>query len=185
MTQSKSVKFRMITWVVFLVGGAILSVYLDLKFFPKPFKCASFHIISFVLGIILMRLVFIASKNTGRTLAKYGRKGDIPRFETDSLVTQGVYSYMRHPMHLGLFFFPLAFALVIGSPAFIFIVAPLEALLMFVMIKLYEEKEALEKFGDAYREYMKNVPGFCLKPKCLKALLTPPDSKSEENGQQN
>jgi len=42
---------------------------------------------------------------------------------------------------------------------------------MLVMIKFVEEREAIEKFGDSYREYMKHTQWFCFKIKCLKELL--------------
>ncbi len=66
------------------------------------------------------------SKNTGRTLAKYGREGKLKRMQTNVLVKQEIYKYMRHPMHLGLFLFPLGIAFLIGSPSFILIIAPIE-----------------------------------------------------------
>jgi len=78
---------------------------------------------------------------------------------------------MRHPMHFGLLFFPWSLALILGSPAFIAIVAPLEMLFMIVMIKLVEEPEALRKFGQAYQEYRARVPMFNLRPPCLRQLL--------------
>ncbi len=113
------------------------------------------------------------SRNSGRTLARYGREGDIPRLETNKLATDGLYSIMRHPMHLGLLFFPLSIALIVGSPSFTFIIAPLEMVMMMVMIKTMEEPEAIAKFGDKYREYMQKVPIFCISVKCIKKLLEP------------
>ncbi len=169
--KNKSVAFRKFIWLLFLVGGALVSVLIDLLHFTALFQNIYFHIVSFILGITLLRFVLTVARNTGRTLAKFGRKGNLPRFETNVLVTQGVYSYMRHPMHLGLIFFPLSVALIIGSPTFIFIIAPLEMLFMIIMIFTYEEKEAIEKFGEDYLEYKKKVPFFCFKPECIGALL--------------
>lgn len=171
-----SAKGRALVWVVFLFGGAYVSIYADSVLFPDLFSDLTFHVISFVIGIILLRAVFKASKNTGRTLAKYGRKGDIPRLETNVLVTKGVYGKMRHPMHLGLFLFPLGVAFLLGSPTFILIVAPLEIIIMILLVKFVEEKEALEKFGDDYLEYKKHTPAFCFRADCLRALFGKKDS---------
>ena len=132
---------RMIVWFLMLVGGPLLW--------------------------LVMRI----SRNTGRLLARLGREGDLPRLETNKLVTEGIYATMRHPMHFGLLFFPLAIALTLGSPSFILIIAPLEMLLMIAMIKLIEEPEAIRKFGDAYRDYQKRVPMFSLRPESLRQLL--------------
>ncbi len=169
--HSKSVIFRIVVWVLFLAGGWILSLWLDKIIFNGYEFPRVVNFIFFVIGFALLRAVFIVSKNTGRTLAKYGRKGDLPRMETNVLVTQGVYSLMRHPMHLGLLFFPLAVAFISASISFILIVAPAEMLLMIIMIFLIEEREAIAKFGDAYLEYKKRVPFFCIKFSCVKELF--------------
>lgn len=154
-----------------IFGGIAGGYYLDGILFHNFQKSITFHIICFTIGTFLMLLVIRISKNTGRTLAKYGRKGKLKRMETNVLVKEGVYKYMRHPMHLGLLLFPLSIAFLVGSPSFILIIAPVEMLFMIMMIKLLEEPEAIRKFGDEYREYKKQVPGFCFKIRCLKELL--------------
>jgi len=163
--------FRLSMWVIMIFGGIAGGFYLDNILFEGVHKSIVFHIISFLIGIILMFLVLKISKNTGRTLAKYGRKGDVKRMETNVLVKEGIYKYMRHPMHLGLMLFPLSFAFLVGSPSFIIFIAPVEIILMLILIKLIEEPEAIRKFGSEYLEYEKKVPGFCFKKKCLKELL--------------
>ncbi len=162
---------RMLIWVLMLVGGSTLSIWLDLNWFPGLFANLIFHIATLVPGLLLLYLVMRVSRNTGRLLARMGREGDIPRMKTNKLVTSGVYSCMRHPMHLGLLFFPWAMALILGSPTFIMVIAPLEILFMLVMIKFGEEPEAIRKFGDAYREYQKQVPMFNLRSDCWRQLL--------------
>jgi len=172
--MSLSSKLRILIWFVMLIGGGILGFYLDSILFTYFSSNLIFHVITFLLGISLLSLVLLISKNTGRTLAKFGRKGEIKRMETNVLVTEGIYQYMRHPMHLGLLFFPMSFALILGSLSFILIIAPIEALFMLIMIKFVEEPEVIKKFGDDYLEYKKNVPFFCIKIKCLKKLLNFP-----------
>lgn len=162
---------RIIVWVVMLIGGAVLGLILDDSLFNNIHSNIIFHSGSFLIGVILLIIVMKISKNTGRTLAKYGRKGNLKKMETNVLVTQGIYKYMRHPMHLGLLFFPLAFAFILGSPSFILIIAPLEAVLMLVMIRMIEEPGAISKFGSEYLEYKKQAPWFCFKIDCIKALL--------------
>lgn len=154
-----------------IVGGAILSLFLDNHLFIIIHPDIYFHSISFIIGSLLIVLVMRISKNTGRTLAKYGRKGNLKRLETNTLVHEGIYRHMRHPMHLGLLLFPLSFALIIGSPSFIFIIAPIEAIFMLIMIKKLEEPEAIRKFGNQYILYKSQTPRFCFKIKCLKELL--------------
>ncbi len=162
--------FRLIIWLLMIAWGIAGGFYLDSKLFPNIHASIIFHFVSFVIGTLLMYAVIRISKNTGRTLARYGKKGNVKRGETNVLVKKGPYKYMRHPMHLGLMLFPFALAFVAGSPSFILIIAPIEVLFMFVMIKLFEEPEAVKKFGDEYLEYKKNTPGFCLTFNCIKEL---------------
>ncbi len=165
------VMFRLVVWLIMIVGGIWGGLLLDRVLFPLIYKSVTAHVIGFIIGLLLLNVVMAISRNTGRTLAKLGREGELPRMETNRLVTEGVYKMMRHPMHLGLLLFPFAFAFMAGSPSFVMIIAPIEALFMIVMIKLVEEPEALRKFGDEYRVYMKTTPWFCIKPSCLKMLL--------------
>ena len=154
-----------------LFGGVASGFYIDSLLFPDVHSNIIFHIISFIFGVIVLQLVIKISKNTGRTLAKYGRKGELARMQTNVLAKEGVYKYMRHPMHLGLFLFPVAFSFIVGSPSFILIISPLEVLFMLIMIEFVEEPQAISKFGDMYLEYKKHTPMFCFKPECIKELL--------------
>ncbi len=166
-------KMRIVVWIVMLIGGGISSIIIDIHFFRSLFFSYIFHIITFLPGILLLFFVLMVSRNTGRLLASLGREGNIPRMETNRLVTSHIYGCMRHPMHFGLLFFPLSFALLLGSPFFIFVLSPLEMVFMVIMIKLIEEKELIKKFGEDYIQYMKRVPMFSLKISCLKLLFKP------------
>lgn len=170
---------RMLLWVIMLVGGGALGIYLDWEWFRPLFLNPIFHVITFILGLILLKFVIQISRYTGRLLAQRGREGDIPRMDTNKLVTEDVYRCMRHPMHLGLLFFPWAVALILGSPTFILIIAPLEMVFMIVLIKLVEEREAIHKFGDAYRAYQAQTPMFSLRLSCLRLLLQEPLPKQD------
>jgi len=163
---------RMLIWGLMLVGGGALSIWLDRHWFNELFVNPIFHLATLVVGILLLRLVMSVSRYTGRLLASMGREGDLPRMDTNKLVTTGVYGCMRHPMHLGLLFFPWSAALMLGSPTFILVIAPLEMLFMLVLIKFVEEPEAIQKFGDAYRDYQKQVPMFNLRSSCWRQMLS-------------
>ena len=170
--MNKSAKLRILLWLVFLGGGILAGILTDIRLFGGYFKGLLFHSLSFFFGIVLLNLVMRCSRHTGRILAKYGREGDIPRMETNRLVKLDVYSCMRHPMHLGLLFFPLSVAFLVGSLSFILIYAPLEMIIMVLMIKFVEEKEAIQKFGEEYLVYMSQVPMFNFSMKCLKMLIS-------------
>ena len=163
--------FRLFVWFLFLVGGTILGIYLDMSLFPYMLKNIIWHLVSFVFGFALLKIVMTISRNTGRTLAKYGREGKLPRMETNRLVKSGIYSCMRHPMHLGLMLFPVAVAFLSGSISFILFIAPAEIIFMIIMIFSLEEPEAIRKFGQEYINYKKEVPAFNFSKTCLKMLF--------------
>ena len=76
-----------------------------------------------------------------------------------TLVTSGPYGYVRHPMYTALFLSLLAILLLtrnwlVGG-------VPLVGLCVIVLLRVpHEESAMIEKFGDAYREYMKRTGRF-------------------------
>jgi protein-S-isoprenylcysteine O-methyltransferase Ste14 len=77
--------------------------------------------------------------------------------QTTKLVTSGVYAVVRHPQYLAGMLLNVALPLVgqhwlvatLGVPPFV---------LTLVDARL-ADRAALEKFGEGYRRYMKEVPG--------------------------
>lgn len=165
---SLSVAIRLFLWFVMIIGGAVYSLAKDRG--TELFESVWFHILTATAGMVLLVLAFRAAANGGRELTK-GRVGDIPRMETNRLVTTGIYGCMRHPMLFGLILLPLGWALLLGSPTFITFVAPLEMLFIVVMVIVFEEREVKQKFGDAYARYRQKVPMVSFERKCMKALF--------------
>ncbi len=165
-----SLKFRWIMWAILIGGGIILSIITDSILYKHNFKIG-FYWQGRLFGLALILLSMLISRNTGKTLAKYGRKGNIPKLETNALVRNGMYSCMRHPMHFGLMLMPFGIAFMMNSFSYVCIYAPVTTVIIIVMVKTIEEKEALAKFGAAYKEYIKEVPAFNLSPKCIAKLF--------------
>ncbi len=165
---SASVVIRIVLWIGMLLGGAIIAINID-KTSPL-FQNYLFHIISAILGFIVIILAFRAAANGGQELSS-GRVGDIPRLETNRLVTTGIYSCMRHPMLFGLTLLPLGWALLLGSPTFITIIAPLEMIFIIFMVIVFEEMEVKKKFTQEYKTYQQTVPMVSFKRNCLKELF--------------
>ena len=164
-----SVVVRIVLWLLLLIGGAAAGVILDRH--SPLFGSPLFHLMSALSGLVLLYFSFRAAGNGGRELSK-GRVGDIPRLETNRLVTSGIYGCMRHPMLFGLTLLPMGWALLIGSPSYIMIIAPLEMLFILLMVLIFEEREAEQKFGEEYRNYRKQVPMVSFRRECLKKLFT-------------
>jgi len=75
-----------------------------------------------------------------------------------NLVTHGVYAHMRHPQYTGIYIITLAF--MIQWPTLTTLILRPFVIVMYYRLARKEEKIALEKYGDRYREYMKRTPMF-------------------------
>jgi len=109
--------------------------------------------------------------------SKLRKKGHVEEdISREALVESGLYAFVRHPEFLGHIL--IIFALTIISQHWISLIvgAILIVLLCFAMIE--EEKRNIEKFGDAYRDYMKRVPRINLIAGIIKQI----HSKRENKG---
>ncbi len=78
--------------------------------------------------------------------------------EEQSLVTQGIYAYIRHPIYASVLLAGIAQALLLQNW-----LAGLSGLVVFLLTYLLrvprEEQMMLERYGDAYRTYMERTGG--------------------------
>jgi protein-S-isoprenylcysteine O-methyltransferase Ste14 len=78
-------------------------------------------------------------------------------------VTNGLYRYSRHPMYVTAFVFFLGVSIATASWVFLlFTILLIAASFYFAPL---EEQSCLEKYGDAYREYMDRTPRYIGLPK--------------------
>ena len=172
LNTSLSVVVRLLLWALLLIGGTAASFYFDYRYFKDLFFNPLYHILTFPVGTVLMMLSFRAAAAGGRELARHGKSDDnVPRLETNKLVTTGIYAHMRHPMLFGLTLLPMAWAFLLGSPTFMLILAPLEMLFIVIMVLTFEERECRKKFGTDYDRYARRVPPVCFSRECLKRLF--------------
>lgn len=74
------------------------------------------------------------------------------------LAREGIYASLRHPQYLGFILIMLGF--LVQWPTLLTLVMFPVLVVMYVRLAKAEEREAIAEFGDAYRDYMKEVPGF-------------------------
>ncbi len=77
------------------------------------------------------------------------------------LITEGPYSIVRHPTHLSALVWVIAIVFFISpwvSFSLLSILGILMIILAFYLMEIQEEKFDQVKFGDEYRQYMKEVP---------------------------
>ncbi len=88
------------------------------------------------------------------------RGSPVPLNPPNKLLTTGLYSQIRNPMHLGWILMLFGLGILLKSGSLIFIFTPVFILLDVLYLKTMEEKEMEKKFGEEYLRYKKNVPMF-------------------------
>ena len=107
------------------------------------------------LVLIVFGLFFMAWASLA--LFKFGKGTPAPLVPTEKLVISGPYKYCRNPLLLGAssYYFGVSFLLnSVGA----FILAFLALLVGSAYVKLVEERELLERFGEEYKKYRSSTP---------------------------
>ncbi len=86
-----------------------------------------------------------------------GRGTPLPMLPTQELLIQGPFRYCRNPMTLGTIVAYLGIGVAVGTIAGIGLVLCFGAFLV-LYLKLLEERELAERFGEAYLRYRREVP---------------------------
>ena len=131
----------MVCWI----ASWIYSIFVPLKLGTPWFYVG--------LPIYLVGLIFAALATL--TFAKTS---------SDKPNTEGIYRISRHPMYLG--FVLIYLGVGIASASWVYLLVLLMVLGMYIpVLAIPEERLCLEKFGDAYREYMNRTPRWIGTPK--------------------
>lgn len=107
-------------------------------------------------GVYVVMTLSVAFIVTGLSLLALGwhrvykGKGD--------LVTDGIYAFLRHPQYLGLIFIIVGF--LIQWPTLPTLVMAPVLIALYVRLARREEEELESMFGETYRRYRQEVPGF-------------------------
>ena len=136
----------------FAFESVFILVLLNYRiWFMNPFS--PLHIISWVLLIFSIYPVI-----AGYLLLKRKGKPDSNFENTSVLVKAGIYGYIRHPLYFSIFL--LGTAVMLKDPGSAQIVLGIINLIAIYFTAKIEEREMITKFGDDYREYMKETKMF-------------------------
>ncbi len=120
----------------FWIGATLYSVFV-------PFQVGTpwlwIGLASFIAGLVILVLATVSVACT----------------PTDKPFTSGVYRFSRHPMYLSMIFVYLGVSIAAASWLFLLITVITFFLQLYQAKK--EERYCCEKFGDAYREYMRRT----------------------------
>ena len=136
------------------------SIKLD-KFFDISYL--GFEALNLVIGgIAILTGAFFALWSIISQISS-GRGTPIPAMATQKLLVRGPFKYSRNPMSFGTILAYLGLSIFKGSISMILLTIFFSTLLI-LYIKLLEEKELIERFGDPYRDYMERtafiIPAF-------------------------
>ncbi|MDY0351598.1 MAG: isoprenylcysteine carboxylmethyltransferase family protein [Desulfobulbaceae bacterium] len=144
--------------------GFPLTIYFLARFFgldvewreggnlwAQLFGTQAAHVVAMFIGYAI---VF-----AGATLVADGWRRIHQARRENRLVTEGVYSRMRHPQYTGLFLIVFGEGIV-HWPTIVSVAAFPIIVLAYTLLARKEERQMVEKFGDEYREYQRQVPMF-------------------------
>ena len=157
-------KLKFLFWIIVYLGVFITAVISDLK---AEGICR--YILAF-LGFFITLYALILASIAGRTLKRFAHKEPGGSFIPDKLTNFGIYSCMRHPMHLGIGLLPFGLALLSGNVAAILSSGwAIAAAFWFVLA--IEEPELIKSYGNSYFKYMQEVKPFNFNLRCIEDAL--------------
>ena len=158
-------KKRFIYWIALLILAVLADVFM-----PRIIENEILKVILIVFGAGGIVLAVILNSFAGRTLKLYGHQIQTKKFSSpDKFVNVGIYSCMRHPGQFGNIVLLVSVTMLSGKICAVLFGGWL-AFFGVLFILFVEEKEAIEKFGSAYCEYMKKVKPFSFDFRCLKKI---------------
>ncbi len=133
----------LIEWPI-MIGVGVIGTVFSLQRIP-------FFPISNIVGVVLLVLGFIIHGYSHYIHEQAHQQSE----KIEKLVTEGIYSKIRHPLYISLILmhFGLAFAWGI-----VWILVPVVIFSILTVLTAIREEDAMkEKFGEEYEEYMKRV----------------------------
>jgi protein-S-isoprenylcysteine O-methyltransferase Ste14 len=134
---------------VFLIRGPLLAV--DFGLHPAPGA----------LGIGVLAVAGWWRSRLSKQIASatlMGLSEIAPERYDNRLITEGIYSQMRHPRYVQMSLAFLGWALLCNYLA-VYIVFAVSIVWVILVVRV-EEKELMDRFGEEYRRYCERVPRF-------------------------
>lgn len=95
-------------------------------------------------------------------IVMFPRRGGVPKgksfVHTTRLVDTGIYAVVRHPQYTG-GIYAIFLATPLLYPHWLFAILGVAGIVFLCLGTREEDKRLVEKFGDAYADYMQRVPG--------------------------
>jgi protein-S-isoprenylcysteine O-methyltransferase Ste14 len=148
-------KWEIIPWTIYFILwlplNFMFSDQLPAVHFPSVVIC-----ISIVLAVLGMYIAVWATR-------MHYKRGGLKDDETVILFRDGPYRVMRHPAVVGFMTLPILLPIILSAhvPFTLLSVAAIIVMLVYIYYGIrLEEKLDIEKWGDEYKRYQKEVPRF-------------------------
>lgn len=143
--------------VVFLVGFPIAAVLLGDTNRISWLREVPWNYLILIIGLLLITFGFVLLLRTIPLFLKWNEGTNMPWEPTAELIVEGVYRYVRNPMHVGVFSLMLGEGLILRSFSILIFVT--FAIILHLFYIPFSEERGLEKrFGEEYIVYKENVP---------------------------
>jgi len=141
--------FTILCIVCFPANPLVLTGVLEVK---------SYTALSIIGGIIwAFGMVLVMAP-----IVMFPRRGGVPKgksfVHTTRLVDTGIYAVVRHPQYTG-GIYAIFLATPLLYPHWLFAILGVAGIVFLCLGTREEDKRLVEKFGDAYADYMQRVPG--------------------------
>lgn len=142
--------------------GFPLTIYLLVRFFGLDGAYVNANLWSTLFGLgdtpmLISMLLGYALSFVGIGLFIQGWRELYRAHRQGRLAIDGLYGLVRHPQYTGLFIVLFGEGVVHWPTIFSVGLFPI-IVLVFVLLARREERQMVERFGDAYREYQQRVP---------------------------
>ena len=136
--------------------GAILLGYVLTVWFPIGPGLAASNGLGLTVGLIFVVVGFILAIFPARRFRRAGTSV-VPGEPSTVLVREGLYKVTRNPIYIGLILIYFGLCLVLTSVWMLLLLVP-AVIMLHRGVVMREEDYLSWKFGDAYRQYMSQVP---------------------------
>jgi len=142
--------------IIVPIIGCIISFNLDNIFGIK------IHILfplNLILALIILCNGFFWAIWSNVELYRIGKGSPVPLpgIQTEFLVAKGPYKYTRNPMIFGYIFIWIGLGFLFNSFFLLFGATSFFTIFLILFVKLWEEKNLEERFGESYNNYKKNI----------------------------
>jgi protein-S-isoprenylcysteine O-methyltransferase Ste14 len=143
--------------ILFTVGFPIAAVLTHDTDRISWLRAAPLRTMASIIGFLLIAFGLVLTLKTIPLFLKLSEGTIMPWEPTNELIVEGIYRYVRNPMHSGVFAIVLGEGLILRSVS-ILVFAVFAIFSHFFYIPFSEERGLEKRFGEAYRVYKENVP---------------------------